>query len=126
MNILLAVQTRIKPDYLNGKEIDVFAYISEEPSKIIVCECKFRQKYTEVPIAIDEINEFYEKAEIIRNNEGVNHPQSCLDFWFVTNSVKMVDDLKFHAMGIVLKTAIISGDWKTNPKWRINRIVDVS
>lgn len=122
------VQTRIKPEYLTGKEIDVFAYVSKEPSQIIVCECKFRQKDIEVPIGTEEIDDFYEKANIIKNNEKVKHPQSRLNFWFVTNSVSMNDDLLVYSKdrGIELKKAILSTDWRTNPKWRINNLVDVS
>jgi hypothetical protein len=44
-----------------------------------------------------EIENFYEKADIIKNNEKVNHPQSRLNFWFVTNSVSMNDDLLVYS-----------------------------
>ena len=121
------VQTRFKPKYLTGKEIDVFAYVNKEPLEIIVCECKFRQKEIEVAIATDEIDDFNEKVKIIKNNEKVNQPQSHLNFWFVTNSVSMNDDLRTYSKdrGIEVKKAIITGDWRTNPKWKINKLIDV-
>lgn len=117
-------RTQFKPKYLTGKEIDVFAYINKE---IIVCECKFRQKEIEVAIAADEIDDFYKKVKIIYNNEKVNHPQSHLHFWFVTNSVSMNDDLRIYSKdrGIEVKEAITSCNWRTNPKWKINKLIDV-
>jgi hypothetical protein len=53
------VDTRLKPSYLKGKEIDVFAELGTHPRKISVCECRLR--FNDSPIKKGEIKEFCKK-----------------------------------------------------------------
>jgi len=50
-------QVRVKPTYLEGMEIDVFA--NRLPKTFTVCECKFRLRNRE--ITLDEVELFYKK-----------------------------------------------------------------
>jgi len=114
-------EQRVKPDYLNGGEIDVFAEKGVSPKKIMVCECKLR--FEDAPINMDEITYFQTKAEKIRQNESKRGNVS-FDFWFVTNTDKLAEGVKAFASEhkIELKNARLTSGWKKRADFKVEEI----
>jgi hypothetical protein len=69
-------QVRVKPIYLDGKEIDVFAN-KPMPRAFTVCECKFRLRNN--PIILDELKSFNNKSIKIKL---VNTIDGCYFLYF--------------------------------------------
>ena len=109
---------RYKPNYLDGKEIDVFGE-KISPRTFTVCECKLR--LNDNPITLEEINYFYEKKEIIIKKERRSQSDKFY-FWFITNTDKISEEVNQLAKQykIDLKIGELPSNWKTRSDWSIN------
>lgn len=114
--------TRIKPDYLENKEIDVFGVRSVLPRQIIVCECKLR--FNVSPITMTEITSFYEKILKIKENEG-KRGDTIFHFWFVSNSEIYEEGVHDYAknVGIVMMKAKLSANWEKRANWKVKSVM---
>ena len=114
--------TRIKPDYLENKEIDVFGVRSVLPRQIAVCECKLR--FNVSPITMTEITSFYEKILKIKENEG-KRGDTIFHFWFVSNSEIYEEGVHDYAknVGIVMMKAELSANWEKRANWKVKSVM---
>jgi len=114
-------RARIKPNYLEGKEIDVFAVKNTEPRHITVCECKLR--FNNAPITISEITCLNKKIKIIEEKEG-ERGQTIFHKWMVSNSTNFEQGVVEYAknIGIELVITDIGKNWKKRSDWKINKI----
>ena len=113
-----STKTRYKPQYLDGKEIDVFAE-KLTPRTFTVCECKLR--LNDKPIIDVEITSFANKKDLIIKNEKRNLDDR-FHFWFITNTKKIPEEIKELAKRnkIDLKLGELPSNWKTRADWSIN------
>lgn len=112
---------RLKPSYLDGKEIDVFAEKGISPKQITVCECKLR--FNDGPITLDEVKYFHSKALKIKENES-RRGGITFSFWLVTNTGKFGKDVENFAKenGIELQVARLTSDWRKRADFKVEEI----
>jgi len=124
------VETRYKPPYLHGREIDVYAVKSQlrGTTRVTICECKMALDDRE--IAIKEIKNFKnlsKKVKLIESSRARN-AGSRLKFeaWFITNSknlpnaARTLTNSKFRIM-----VAHLPLNWMRMDSWEIVSIEPV-
>ena len=121
------INKRIKPPYLNGKEIDVL--VESKGREIIlmfICECKLRLNNS--PINQCEVEEFHEKVKAIKENESRARQNIIFHTWIVTNSNNILDEAKLYASvhGITIKKANPSRNWMKQADWRVTGLHDLN
>jgi hypothetical protein len=110
-------KVRQKPNYLNGKEIDVQTY-RPQSTESIVCECKFRLRNR--AITIDELEIFQKKAKIIKEkSENEN-----FHFWLATNTRNIEPEAIDYAgkNNIQIMIASIPSNWHRRSDWSISNL----
>ncbi|MEM2160732.1 MAG: hypothetical protein QXN55_07255, partial [Candidatus Nitrosotenuis sp.] len=112
---------RTKPQYLEGKEIDVFGEKAGIPKTITVCECKLR--FGDSRITYGELDYFHKKIMKIKENES-KRGETKFYCMFVSNTDKIDGQAKEFAMknGIEIRKASLPSDWQERPNWNINEI----
>lgn len=113
-------RVRWKPEYLEGKEIDVFAVKGISPRNITICECKLR--LYDRPITLDEVTYFAEKIKIIEAEEG-KRGNTTFHNWIVTNVKNYDEDVIQYASDsrVEVRVVELGNNWRKRADWRINK-----
>jgi len=120
-----STDTRLKPPYLEGKEIDVIARkdVLAGKNTVTICECKLR--FNDTPITKDEIQKFAEKFQVIREHEAEKaHTEGRgleIYGWFVTNTHKLSERVIKLAKdnNVELRIASLPKNWKRRSDWKV-------
>jgi hypothetical protein len=110
-------KVRHKPNYLNGKEIDIQTYLPQSTISII-CECKFRLRNS--AIAIDVFESFGEKMRLTKEMNKNEKYQ----FWLVTNTRNIEPEGIDYARknNIQIMIASIPSNWHRRSDWPISKL----
>lgn len=116
-------QVRVKPIYLDGKEIDVFAN-KPMPKAFTVCECNFRLRNN--PIILDELKSFNNKSIKIKQVNTIDGNE-IFHFWLVTNSNNITSDVIEYAKqnNISIKLAKLHTNWQRRSDWSVTSLEEV-
>lgn len=117
--------TRLKPPYLSGKEIDVIARkdVLSGKNTVTICECKLR--FNDTPITENEIQEFAEKLRVIRDYEAEKAYKEGRGLkmygWFVTNTQKVPERIIKLAEDndIEIRIASLPKNWRRRSDWKV-------
>jgi hypothetical protein len=109
---------RVKPAYLEGREIDVFADKGATSREVTVCECKFR--FSDSPLTMSEIEAFEKKIQIVEDNER-KAGGTKFHFWMVTNAKTLEEGVEEYATktGIEIMRATLSSNWARRSDWTV-------
>ena len=112
---------RMKPSYLDGKELDIFGEKGVETKTITICECKLR--FNDSRITLGELDYFHKKILKVKQNEA-KRGEIKFHFNFITNLSQVDADVKEFASqnNIEINQAILPSNWQERADWKITEI----
>ena len=116
-----------KPNFLKGKEIDVYEELKRGNIKCItVCECKLR--FNDYPISITEIKKFKEKVSLCSKYEQKKSREENYSLRFFPTFISNIDRISDDALRLTkiekikFLIAKIPHNWPNRSDWRIENL----
>lgn len=115
------VKTRIRPKYLDGGELDVFAQRGLSPIEITCCECKLR--FNDQALDLSDVESFQKKIGLVIENES-RRSTAKFHFWLVTNAKSVEPNVpqSCKGFGIEVIQTTLSHNWQQRPDWKVESI----